>query len=166
MYLNSVDEIALIDVPAMLQLVSYHSGHRGKIIYVGHSLGTTAAIMYSSEHPDHARQTVQLFIWISPAYKLTHMRSPYRLLFPLMMTALVSDYANIKLRKEQRFCFIEVLECTKRSASNLQGTLQQTNTTDLFGISTFDAGLFESPESLFGTIHTNCSSKLLVRCCI
>ncbi|CAH0560919.1 unnamed protein product [Brassicogethes aeneus] len=91
-----VDEIALIDVPLMLRLVTHHSGYRGKIIYVGHSLGTTAAMMYASEFPMEARKTVQLFVWISPAYKLTHMRSPYRVVFPLFRTALrFSNHLNL-----------------------------------------------------------------------
>ncbi|KAJ8978806.1 hypothetical protein NQ317_014276 [Molorchus minor] len=80
----------------MLQLVTYHSKDKGKIIYIGHSLGTTAALMYASEYPDVAANTVGLFVLLTPAYKLTHMRSPYRLLFPFLYPALeVTNALNL-----------------------------------------------------------------------
>ncbi|KAJ8927986.1 hypothetical protein NQ314_019514, partial [Rhamnusium bicolor] len=91
-----VDEIALKDVPAMLQLVKYHSGSKAKIIYIGHSLGTTAALMYASEYSDAAANTVGLFVLLTPAYKLTHMRSPYRFVFPLLYPVLqITNALNI-----------------------------------------------------------------------
>lgn len=74
----------------MLQLVNYYAGHRGKIIYVGHSLGTTASLMYASEFPETAKKTLALIVMMSPAYKLTNMRSPYKLLLPFIYPALVS----------------------------------------------------------------------------
>jgi pimeloyl-ACP methyl ester carboxylesterase len=87
---SRVDEIALIDVPTMLNLVRYNTWKRGKIVYIGHSLGTTAAMMYACEYQEHAKETIKLFIFMSPAYKLNNMRSPYRIFLPLMRTALVS----------------------------------------------------------------------------
>ncbi|VEN49251.1 unnamed protein product [Callosobruchus maculatus] len=84
----SVDDIALKDVPAMLQLVTYHAGHRGKIIYIGHSLGTTAGIIFASEYPSTAANTIGLLVLLTPAYKLPNMRSPYRFIFPLLYPAL------------------------------------------------------------------------------
>ncbi|KAJ8915895.1 hypothetical protein NQ315_015508 [Exocentrus adspersus] len=91
-----VDEIALKDVPAMLQLVKYHTRSRNKMIYIGHSLGTTAALMYASEYPDAAANTVGLFVLLTPAYKLTNMRSPYRFLFPLLYPVLdISNALNL-----------------------------------------------------------------------
>ncbi|KAL3265458.1 hypothetical protein HHI36_009662 [Cryptolaemus montrouzieri] len=78
-----VDEIALIDVPSMLDTVKYHS-RRKDIIYIGHSLGTTAALMYASEYPEAAKNTVKLFVFLSPAYKLNSIPSPYRMFFPLL----------------------------------------------------------------------------------
>ncbi|EFA01688.2 Lipase 3-like Protein [Tribolium castaneum] len=91
-----VDEIALIDVPTMLNLVRYYTWKRGKIIYIGHSLGTSAAMMYACEYQEHAKETVKLFIFMAPAYKLNNMRSPYRVFFPLMRTALsLSNNLNI-----------------------------------------------------------------------
>lgn len=87
-----MDEIASYDVPAMLQLVQYHSGTKGKTIYVGHSLASTAAMMFASEQPALAERLVSLFIFLGPAYKMTHMRSPYRMFFPLFYPALVRFY--------------------------------------------------------------------------
>lgn len=78
----------------MLQMVAYHSGHKGKIIYIGHSLGTATALMYSSTYPDHARNNVQLFIMLSPTYKLNNMISPYRVAFrylPLILVRWIID---------------------------------------------------------------------------
>lgn len=86
----SADDIGLKDLPAMLDLVNYHAGHRGKIIYVGHSLGTTASLMYASEYPETAAQTLGFIVMMAPAYKLSNMRSPYRILLPLVYPALVS----------------------------------------------------------------------------
>ncbi|KAJ8948297.1 hypothetical protein NQ318_020784 [Aromia moschata] len=93
---SSVDEIALKDVPSMLQLVAFHSEDRGKIIYLGHSLGTSMALMYASEYPDVAAKTVGLFVLLTPAYKLTHMRSPYRVFFPFLYPTLeVTNALNV-----------------------------------------------------------------------
>ncbi|XP_074041304.1 lipase 3 [Leptinotarsa decemlineata] len=84
----SVQDIALKDIPTMLQLVKYHSGHRGKIIYIGHSLGTTTGIMYAAEYGQSAADTLGLLVLLTPAYKLPNMRSPYRIFFPLLNPAL------------------------------------------------------------------------------
>lgn len=86
----SADDIGLKDLPAMLHLVDYHAGHRGKIIYIGHSLGTTASLMFSSEYPETASKLLGLIVMMAPAYKLTRMRSPYRIFLPLVYPALVS----------------------------------------------------------------------------
>ncbi|CAH1159899.1 unnamed protein product, partial [Phaedon cochleariae] len=92
----SVDDIALKDLPAMLQLVTFHAGHRGKIIYIGHSLGTTAGIIYASEYPDFAARTIGILVLLTPAYKLPNMRSPYRLLLPLVRPILeVTNTLNV-----------------------------------------------------------------------
>ncbi|XP_045479566.1 lipase 3-like [Harmonia axyridis] len=77
------DEIGLYDVPAMLSMIKQHTRRRD-IIYIGHSLGTTAALMYASEYPEAARNTVKLFVFLSPAYKLSNIPSPYKILFPLL----------------------------------------------------------------------------------
>ncbi|ENN79085.1 hypothetical protein YQE_04467, partial [Dendroctonus ponderosae] len=85
---QTVDEIAKYDVPAMLQLVQYHSGAKRKTIYIGHSLASSVAMMFASERPAFAKSLVSLFIFVGPAYKMTHMRSPYRMFFPLFYPAL------------------------------------------------------------------------------
>lgn len=86
----SVDDIALKDTPAMIQLVNYHAGNRGKIIYIGHSLGTTLGIMFASEYPDIAANSLGLIVMLTPTYKLPNIRTPYRFLFPLLYPAVVS----------------------------------------------------------------------------
>ncbi|KAG5862144.1 hypothetical protein JTB14_019092 [Gonioctena quinquepunctata] len=86
----SVDDIALKDIPSMLQLVTYYAGHRGKLIYIGHSLGTTTGIMYAAEYGESAANTLGLLVLLTPAYKLPNMRSPYRFFLPFVYPALVS----------------------------------------------------------------------------
>ncbi|KAF7268339.1 hypothetical protein GWI33_018529 [Rhynchophorus ferrugineus] len=93
---HSVDEIALYDVPAMLQLIQQHTDNHQKAIYIGHSLASTAAMMFASERPKTAKSLVSLFIFVGPAYKMTHMRSPYRMFFPLFYPAL-DITANLNL---------------------------------------------------------------------
>ncbi|CAG9861082.1 unnamed protein product [Phyllotreta striolata] len=92
----SVDDIALKDIPAMLQLVSYYSRDRGKIIYIGHSLGTTLGMMFASEYPDFAANSLSLLVMMSPTYKLPNIRTPYRFLFPLLYPAVdISNALNL-----------------------------------------------------------------------
>ncbi|KAF2882050.1 hypothetical protein ILUMI_24122 [Ignelater luminosus] len=72
---HSADEIGMHDIPAQLELISQATGERGNIIYIGHSLGTTSALIYSSTYPKAAKHTVKLFILLAPASNLSHMRS-------------------------------------------------------------------------------------------
>lgn len=74
----------------MLNVVRQNTKDKGKIVYIGHSLGTTAAMMYACEYQQHSKDTVKLFIFMSPAYKLNNMRSPYRLFLPLLNGVVVS----------------------------------------------------------------------------
>lgn len=74
----------------MLKAVSQHSGNKGNIIYIGHSLGTTLGLMYASEFPKEAKNTVKLFIHLSPSYKLANMKSPVKFLRPFLVQAKVS----------------------------------------------------------------------------
>ncbi|CAH1371140.1 hypothetical protein MTP99_012629 [Tenebrio molitor] len=79
---HSMDEIVAYDFPAMFGTILANTDPNGKIIYIGHSLGTTLSLMYAAEFPEIARNTLKLMILISPAYTLTNMKSPYRLAAP------------------------------------------------------------------------------------
>lgn len=74
----------------MLNVIQQETRQRGNIIYIGHSLGTTMGMIYASEYPEDAKNTIKLFIWISPSHKLKNMISPYRLLAPFSSIIMVS----------------------------------------------------------------------------
>jgi lysosomal acid lipase/cholesteryl ester hydrolase len=85
-----MDEIVAYDFPAMFGTILANTDPNGKIIYIGHSLGTTLSLMYAAEFPEIARNTLKLMILISPAYTLTNMKSPYRLAAPFGSAIIVS----------------------------------------------------------------------------
>jgi len=60
----SFHEMGVYDLPAQLNLV--HKVTKQKIIYIGFSMGTTAATIYSSTYPDIAREKVKIFIKMAP----------------------------------------------------------------------------------------------------
>lgn len=84
-----MDEIALYDIPAILETVATHTGQKGNIVFIGHSLGTTLALMYAAEYPIEAKETVKLFVFMSPAYTLSNMISPMKGMAPFMNQGLV-----------------------------------------------------------------------------
>lgn len=86
----SMDDVALIDLPAMFRTILSHSEPDSQIIYIGHSLGTTFALMYGSEFPDEAKSIIKMFVLLCPAYTLTHMISPYRWFAPYGNWVIVS----------------------------------------------------------------------------
>lgn len=85
-----MDEVALYDMPAILDTVTAHTSHKGNIIFIGHSLGSTIAMMYASEYPEEAKAHIRLFIFMSPAYTLSNMMSPMKASAPFMNQWLVS----------------------------------------------------------------------------
>lgn len=86
-----MDEIALYDLPAIFARILAETGKDSKIIFVGHSLGTTLALMYAAEYPEEAQKSMKLFVMLSPAYTLKNMRSPYRNAVPFGDNIIVSD---------------------------------------------------------------------------
>ncbi|XP_057662523.1 lipase member K-like [Diorhabda carinulata] len=80
---HSMDEIALLDLPANFNTILEHSPPDSKIIYIGHSLGTSLSLMYSAEYPEMSKKVIKMMILLCPAYTLTHMVSPYRILAPI-----------------------------------------------------------------------------------
>lgn len=62
----------------------------GQIIYIGHSLGTTIALMFNSKYPSEAERLFKLVILLCPAYTLTNMISPYKWAAPFGGMILVS----------------------------------------------------------------------------
>ncbi|XP_076274567.1 lipase member K-like isoform X1 [Rhynchophorus ferrugineus] len=79
---TSMDQVALIDIPAIFQTILSHTGADSQIIYIGHSLGTSFALMYGSEFPKESRRIVKMFVLLCPAYTLGNMISPYKVFAP------------------------------------------------------------------------------------
>nr|XP_015834988.1 PREDICTED: lipase 3-like [Tribolium castaneum] len=79
---HSMDEIVAYDFPASFNTILANTDPDGKIIYIGHSLGTTLSLMYAAEFPEVAKETLRMMVLISPAYTLANMKSPYRLAAP------------------------------------------------------------------------------------
>lgn len=97
-----MDEIALYDTPAILETVASHTGQKGNIIFIGHSLGSTIAMMYAAEHPHEAKEYIKLFIFMSPAYTLNNMLSPMKNMAPFMNQWLVSEYKKVPIKQRVR----------------------------------------------------------------
>ncbi|CAG9762366.1 unnamed protein product [Ceutorhynchus assimilis] len=79
---TSMDDVALIDLPAIFHTILSHTSPDNQIIYIGHSLGTTFALMYGSEFPEEARSMIKMFVLLCPAYTLSRMISPYKVFAP------------------------------------------------------------------------------------
>lgn len=77
-----MDEIVSYDFPAIFHTIREATGRKEKIIYIGHSLGTSLALMYGAEFPTDAKNNLKLLILLSPAYSLGNMISPYKMAAP------------------------------------------------------------------------------------
>lgn len=60
----SFHEIGLYDIAAKIDYVSKY--RKQKIIYIGFSMGTTTATIYSSTYPKLAEDKVKIFIYLAP----------------------------------------------------------------------------------------------------
>ncbi|KAK9720509.1 alpha/beta-hydrolase lipase region [Popillia japonica] len=77
----SFHEMGIYDLPAALNYVSNINTQNGKIIYIGHSMGTTMFFIYSSLFPKEASQ-IEVMVAFAPVAYMTHLRSPVRYLAP------------------------------------------------------------------------------------
>lgn len=84
-----MDDIALYDLPAIIETIEKTTGRKGEILFIGHSLGSTIALMYASEYPEAAKEHIRFFLFMSPAYTLTNMISPMKGMGPIMNQWLV-----------------------------------------------------------------------------
>lgn len=84
-----MDEIAAYDLPAIIDTIAKETGRQGEILFVGHSLGSTIALMYAAEFPEAAKQHIRFFLFMSPAYTLNNMISPMKGMGPIMNQYLV-----------------------------------------------------------------------------
>lgn len=87
-----MDEISHYDLPAFFREIERHTGRRGNIIFIGHSLGPTLSMMYASAFPEDAHKTIKMFIYMAPAYTLSHMLSPFKTIAYMLPMLTVSSF--------------------------------------------------------------------------
>lgn len=87
----SWDQMGAYDLPTMLQHVSHvtntrvtqTSGSGDGIVYIGHSMGTTAFWVMCNEFPGLTENLVSLMVGMAPASVISRMSSPIRYIAPL-----------------------------------------------------------------------------------
>ncbi|XP_045479565.1 lipase member K-like [Harmonia axyridis] len=96
---HSMDDIVKYDFPAIFEKILAETPSGGQIIYIGHSLGTSLALMYNAKYHKEAKHIFKLVILLCPAYTISNMRSPYRLAAPfgqmILNTALNMDLMRL-----------------------------------------------------------------------
>ncbi|XP_011880061.1 PREDICTED: gastric triacylglycerol lipase-like isoform X2 [Vollenhovia emeryi] len=91
----SYHELGIYDLPAMIDYVSYTTGHE-RIYYVGHSEGTTQFWVMASEKPEYNSKII-LMIGLAPAAFSGNIRGPIRKLAKL-------TYFGVKAASTQFIC--------------------------------------------------------------
>lgn len=77
----SWDQMGEFDLPAMLHYVKNMTG-RQKILYVGHSMGTTAFWVMMNRHPE-MNSLIKLMVGMAPVAASTNMYSPIKYIAPV-----------------------------------------------------------------------------------
>jgi len=77
----SWDQMGAYDLPSMLTEVLRVSGQE-QLVYVGHSMGTTAFWVMMNQHP-HLNTIVSLMIGMAPVAAASHMFSPIKYIAPV-----------------------------------------------------------------------------------
>lgn len=89
----SYHELGMYDLPAMIDYVSYTAGHE-RILYIGHSEGTTQFWVMASERPEYNSKII-LMIGLAPAAYSGNLRGPIRKLAKLTYFGVVSRSLDI-----------------------------------------------------------------------
>ncbi|CAH0713079.1 unnamed protein product, partial [Brenthis ino] len=77
----SIDEIALMDLPVMIDYALKVSEQK-KLIYIGHSQGSTIFFALAATHPEY-REKITMMFALSPMVYMTNVRSPlFRMIAP------------------------------------------------------------------------------------
>ena len=72
-----------------------------KLMYVGHSMGTTALWVMSDLFPEFAANSVEVMVALAPVATLSNMASPVRLLSPFSSQVEVSIEGPFRKKKER-----------------------------------------------------------------
>lgn len=75
--------MGIYDLPAALAYVS-KIRNDSKIVYIGHSMGTTMFYVFASEQPENADKLISAMFSLAPIAFVDHMKSPLRLLTPFI----------------------------------------------------------------------------------
>ncbi|XP_074036601.1 lipase member J-like [Leptinotarsa decemlineata] len=78
----SFHEMAFLDLPAITEYISRRTNYREKIIYIGHSMGTTIAHLYSNSMNEHASAHLKGIILLSPIIYSQNIKGVTPLLVP------------------------------------------------------------------------------------
>ncbi|XP_063921728.1 gastric triacylglycerol lipase-like isoform X2 [Zophobas morio] len=79
-WLYSFHEMALYDIPAMLDFVAAKT--QQQISYVGHSMGCTMALIYTSLMPQQAQTNLKSIVALAPVAFMDHVTSAVKLIVP------------------------------------------------------------------------------------
>ncbi|XP_045113942.1 gastric triacylglycerol lipase-like [Portunus trituberculatus] len=79
----SYDEMAKHDLPAMLEHVLVETGVE-KVVYVGHSMGTTVFFATMSSLPDYYQDRIAAMVALAPVATIKSISSPIKYLAPLV----------------------------------------------------------------------------------
>ena len=73
--------MGIYDLPAALNFVS-KAKNNSKVIYIGHSMGTTMSYVFASERPELAEKLVSAIFSLAPIAYLNHAKTPAVYLAP------------------------------------------------------------------------------------
>nr|XP_015839157.1 PREDICTED: lipase member K [Tribolium castaneum] len=75
-------EMGIYDLTAMIEFMSKTVGNKRKIIYIGHSMGTTAAFVYAIKRKNHSEKNLEALIALAPVVYMKHVYFPISGLAP------------------------------------------------------------------------------------
>lgn len=78
------------DLPAMLEHVLVETGAE-KVVYVGHSMGTTVFFATMSSLPEYYQDRIAAMVALAPVATVNSISSPIKYLAPLVNELHVSD---------------------------------------------------------------------------
>ncbi|XP_045475155.1 lipase 1-like isoform X2 [Harmonia axyridis] len=85
----SFHEIAVFDIPALLDYIRKKTGGKRKVNFMGHSMGGTIQFVYSSMLPDHAKENVEAIVSLAPVVYTKYLKSE--------VPRILSDYTGFIL---------------------------------------------------------------------
>jgi pimeloyl-ACP methyl ester carboxylesterase len=102
----SFHEMGLYDIPAFIDHISNENIYNEKLIYIGHSQGTTQMFCALSENYEYIKNKIKLFIALGPVAKLEFLDSR---LINYLCNFLYADQICLKLGFSEFFSFDENL---------------------------------------------------------